>query len=81
MPQRSFSCAQHRSTTVTLLAHGFGLNDFTQLPQNYRCCLAAMSLISQACRASPFKSVQIKPSPLIQIQSIVMKTLIQIESI
>ena len=47
---------------MPLLAHRSGLHGFTQLPQNYRCCLAAMCLISQACHASPFRSVQIKPS-------------------
>ena len=63
MQQRSFSCAQHRSTTVTLLANRSGLHGFTWLPQNYRRCLTAMSSISQACCASLFRSVQIKSSP------------------
>ena len=48
---------------VTLLAHRSGLHGFTQLPHNYHCYLAAMSSISQACHASPFRFMQIKPSP------------------
>ena len=48
---------------MTLLANKFGLHSFTWLPRNYHHCLAAMSSISQACCASPFRYVQIKSSP------------------
>ena len=48
---------------MSLLTHRSRLHGITQLPQNHRCCLAAKSLISQACRASPFKFAQIQPSP------------------
>ena len=60
---KEVSHALNRFAMVMLLAHKSRLHSFTQLPQNYHCYLAAMSSISQACRASSFRSVQIKPSP------------------
>ena len=47
---------------MPLLAHRSRLHSITQLPRNHHCCLAAKSLISQACHAYPFKFVQIQPS-------------------